>query len=380
MVYFNSKDDNKMLSCDWLSFCGYLTQPSENSLPDLLCPDGYRVELLQGNNIFKFRAILYDFHGDKILTVLWMPKSSMMKYNLALFEVANQWLYCNGGIERAIKLSSEMFDYTFASITRLDLCVDFYASKKRLKIIEGLRLKRYYVGAKREGNIWWHSEVGDDYIHDINFGSRKSSFKWKLYDKSREIDAIGECKKPHILSCWIENEMPIHKIWRLEVSITKLDEIRIEDKTRPLEVKHGCVIYLKRCLSLSDLNDETFYLLYSDFYHRRFQLRKNEGHTRTVNDTRVFLFKMDLVRFTFPKVTKETEKRDNSMMYRLIEMINNSHGIINNDVFNGLANALFFYVKFNHLDNLFIKNSGCDVEEWLSQKAENVGCGLKNML
>ena len=54
-----------LISSDWLTFSVKLS----NEYAEPTAPKGYRLELYDGNNIFKKRAILFDDIGRKLFTL-----------------------------------------------------------------------------------------------------------------------------------------------------------------------------------------------------------------------------------------------------------------------------------------------------------------------
>lgn len=379
MIYVNSPGQKLMMSIDWLQWSGFLVTEGFNSLPDLICPETYRMEVLDGNQIFKYRAILYDMMGRKVITMLWKPKSYIMKYNLVVFQVANYWFYNGEPIDHVIKLAADCFDYSFATMTRLDICVDFEMKRKQKSIIKGLYHHRIICGGKQEGNLWWHVDQGEEFPHDFNFGSHKSDIKWKLYDKSRELK-VGDEKedKPYIVNSWKDNGMDIYKIWRLEVSISGFNNIFI--KNQPLEnvVRKGVVVdvrYSGRRVELTDINDFTMFEIFSNMYHKRFQLLKKQ-HTRRANDERVWLFDIENRKILVPIKREPGNHVDHHIMYDLIRVIEDDSAKRNTRMLENACSALFWYVKFNRLDKLFTGIKQRDIEDYINDKIDDVGNGI----
>lgn len=370
-----------MMSYDWLQWSGYLIGSGQNSLPDMECPEGYRLELLEGNNVFRYRGILYDCLGTKLLTMLFVPKSHLIQYNLITFQIANSQLYDQSNIDRVISLSAQCFIYQFATFSRIDIAVDFELNYKRRNIIKGIYYHRIKIGGKRQGSIFWSKVDGDEFPHDFNFGSIASNYKWKLYNKSLELNVGDDEKvqKPYIIDAWMQNSMNIYKIWRLEVSINDFTKFFVGNMPSGID-KHGNVDYTRRRLSLEDISDLMMHNIMCDLYENKFVLKK-DGHTRMYNNERVYLFELEKHKVICKADTKsETESPDNSVMHHLIKVIESDDAKCNTDMMVSTCDALFSYVKYRGLDNLFIKYKNMDVEQWCRMMIDNVGVGIVNNL
>lgn len=384
MFYYNYNKQKTMMAIDWLQWSGYLIGDGVNSLPDLECPETYRLEILDGNKIFKWRAILYDYRGRKVITMLWSPKSQLMQYNLITFQVSNLWFYETENIQSVIDLAASCFNYQFATFSRIDICVDFELGRKQKKIIRGLYNHTIVCGGKREGSIWWSVDNGEDFPHDFNFGSFKSSIRWKLYNKSKELKVGTDCEeKPYIINRWLENGMDKTIIWRLEVSINDFNKFYIKNQpynvTTTITTKESMVIYNSRTLVLDDINNLMMMEIYSDLYYKRFQLLEKK-HSRRENDTRVYLFELEHHKIITPVKQKEGNHVDNSVMSNLIRVIESDGAKRNIKMLQSSCDALFWFVKYNSLDNLFTKYKNMAVENWIEEKLSLAGDGIVRLI
>ena len=376
MILIENGKQKLLMSIDWLQWSGYLITEGLNTLPEVYCPDTYRLEILEGNNVFKWRAILYDYAGVKVLTIMWCPKSRQMPWNLVTFQVANYWFYTADDIMEVVNLAAEVFDYQFATFTRLDICVDFELNKKQKSIIKGLYRKNIYCAGKHsQSEFDSKTDDGDMLAHDFNFGSFKSAIKWKLYNKSKELNVDTDHQdKEYIIYAWKQNEMAYYKMWRLEVSIKDFNKITTDKE--PMSVKKKGVIYSQRMLDFSDLTNQRIYEIYASMFSKRCVFRKRK-HTRAANDEQVYLFRLDDVNFLHTKRTQKRENvSDNKPMYSLISIIESNHCKRNADLLKSSCDALFAFVKHNHLENLFETLKGCDVEKWCEQKEYECGSGV----
>lgn len=378
MIYINNKTDHLMMACDWLEWSGYLVGDGVNSLPDIECPDTYRLEILEGNNVYKYRGILYDYQGRKVLTFLWCPRNRLLHYNLITFQVANIWLYTTDDIQDVIKLASDCFIYQFATITRLDICVDFELTRKRRGYIKGLFAHKIYCRNKREGSIFWSKTDDELFPHDFNFGSFKSAIKWKLYNKTLEL-RVGEEEpdKPYIIDAWQNNNMNIYKIWRLEVSIKDFNKLYVKDM--PLGKTDKGVKYSGKPININDVGNLLYYQLYADMYYNRFDLRKR-GHTRACNDEPVRFFALDYSKYLVSINKDSTSSVDNSNMYNLIKVIESDNCKRNEYLMDAACDALFYCCKFNNSEGLFERVKGKSLNDYINEMRDSVGDGIVRCL
>lgn len=200
-----------------------------------------------GTNVWSRRAMLYNDHGEKVLTLLSEPKSSMLDSSLALVEIANEWLYHGIGVRGVLIKLRWCVPYVVLGVSRLDLAVDFTPNERLQRQIMGLAIGKLRVGMKQNGSGFW-SVNHDDWMpemwrdkriqHDMNWGHKESDVKWKLYYKSKELkDAVGGVgwDKPYIVDLWRESGLDINNVWRLEVSIKRCSKLMFHDK--PLGLK-----------------------------------------------------------------------------------------------------------------------------------------------
>lgn len=248
------------VNCDWWSFSIFSQGWSGN------LPKDFDVEELSGTNIFNVRRI-FQCRGSKVLTVLSSPKSTQfLSANMHLIEVGNRWLYDYCDL-RAI-LSCLFPDFIFSNLSRVDICVDFIADESKMSVIQGLSDGTYYVGGKSRGRVDYE-EGRQRRPFCMNFGSVESEVKWKLYNKSKEINATSpECSKPWIVAKWKDCGLPSSGIWRCELSYHP------SRFTNDMGMSLGMWdMYARELLG-------HFWL---ELYQRRFIIKKR-GHTRRSND------------------------------------------------------------------------------------------------
>lgn len=250
-----------LFNCDWFSF----SIVSHAVLP-VCVPEGVQEQVCTGTNIYRHRRI-YSLNGWKLFTVLGDPYSGILRPDLLLVEVGNFWLY------QPIDFWALLLQlYPFAKVnnlSRVDLCCDFTCSDEQMQVIRCLCDGSLYVSSKRSGVIFYDVEQNERVPKCLNFGSISSDVKWKLYDKTKEINATSpDCTKPYIRDAWRAAGLGIERVWRLELSY---HADKFEDPGR-LGFRFGSVYDV-----------EMIRLVFSELYDKRFSVRRR-SHTRAVND------------------------------------------------------------------------------------------------
>lgn len=281
------------VNLDWLSFSVLLKQQD----PVINCPDGYRLEQLSGNQVFAKRAILYK-DGEKALTLLWQPYSRAINPLIMTCQVANYWLYSSRFSAWFYVLQS-CVDCTFNNFSRIDVAVDFAASDRQLAMIRKIANNTVYMAAKDEDDVRRHTSKYKGVVtkmpYYISWGAINSQYKWKTYNKAREqntdrhlrtTDKNGNTsyvppEKPYIVETWEHAGMDITKVWRVELSISDVGQLRVEQATG-------------KKIDLTNVDDLGLWLeIFRDCLNRRFVLRKSQGHKRKCEDKRVYLLWLD---------------------------------------------------------------------------------------
>ena len=256
---------NLCINCDWLSFSVKI-----DPMGDVIAPKGYRFDKFCGTNVFKERWILSDKSGNKIMTFCCNPFSSALKDDIATCQIANQYLY-NPNPERLESLLSYFKKAKFNGLSRWDVCCDFNPTDAEYKTIRKLTEGSQYVSGKSEGSIFWHSEKYGEkefrMAHCMSWGSKSSFLKIKLYNKSLEINAANKelCSKPYIREEWENHLENINNVWRLEFSLTDVNQFGIDGR---------------RLLFSDSLSSDILCRFFSEVKAKRFIVRKNQGRRK----------------------------------------------------------------------------------------------------
>lgn len=375
---FKFHDIAYSINCDWLQY----SVRSKTANPELFVPDGYRLEIAQGTNIFENRALFFDACGRKVLTFLWKPYSKVIDENIITVQVANEFLY-KGDLRDTLSLVKQVIDCEYNNIGRLDLCCDFEITDKQLQIIKHLNSNHYYAARKHEGSTWWHevnqNGIKKKQIHCLTWGSAKSEIKVKLYNKSREQGLVGgvvqpdaaepaepEAAKPWIVENWKEMDMDVKKVWRLEFSLSGANQLR----------------WGGRRITLDEVSNWSWIVrTFFDLYHNRFVLRVNQrkvsGHHN--DDKRVELLDLPLDGEHLEWAENEREPRESkpaiTLLRSLMRNLENEVLQVSKPIFNQYAQTIINLVESARLNNYFQTVFLSSPEEYFSELGKSIGCG-----
>lgn len=223
-------------SIDWLTFNIKLKDINNPFIRD----EGiYAEEREQGTNIFKRIKDFYNTRDELIFTIVFQPHSKIIKQDFGQLQIANKWLYV-GNLSKLVYKIFFQSNFELVNISRIDLCTDFFNfvdTYKPLSFIQDVAKGNVIKVNPSSVNFW--GKTGDytiDY-HAMNIGDRESTFNFKLYNKTKELEEKHE--KGYIKTKWYKKlkgyeelikmkEKPT--IWRLEVSIKDWNKIKIDGK------------------------------------------------------------------------------------------------------------------------------------------------------
>ena len=238
-------------SIDWLTFNIKLKDINNPFIRD----EGiYAEEREQGTNIFKRIKDFYNTRDELIFTIVFQPHSKIIKQDFGQLQIANKWLYV-GNLSKLVYKIFFQSNFELVNISRIDLCTDFFNFVDSYKPVEFIN--DVAIGIVRKINPssinFWGKTNGfindvnnenDEEVykhgvkfHAMNIGDRESTFNFKLYNKTKELEEKHE--KGYIKTKWFKKlqgyeelikmkEKPT--IWRLEVSIKDWNKIKIDGK------------------------------------------------------------------------------------------------------------------------------------------------------
>lgn len=348
------------ISFDWVGFSLSLREMPKDA------PKGTKWNKMTATNVWSQRWVLYNEHGQRLFTLLFDPRSSILRRNAALLEVDNEWLYHGLGIDGCLRLMSHVARYDIDGLSRADLAIDFSPTPAQVDVILGLADGRYYVSGKRNGSGFWSSEKSDwcpdmwkgiKLPHCQSWGHKTSDVKWKLYYKTKELkDAVGGLgwDKPYIVDMWRQFGLEESNVWRLEVS-----------------VKHGnnhlvCGDKMTWPLLRNNVSG-----VFEALYRERFQVCKNEGHKDRTNDTRIDFIPMESFYQSFRnKRTVSLSKRNGriTLLRHLVQSCDTAEVLLDDDAREMVFGHIEHILQRDAMGKYFSAMVGKDFYEWIEDK------------
>lgn len=367
-MYFTYDKFNYVVNCDWLQF-SVTIEDIDNF--ELYCPEGFRMEIQGGNNVFRHRAILYRCEDSaKFLTLLWSPYSRLIKRDLMTCQVGNMLLY-NGGIKYAYRLLLECVPCYFNSMGRIDVCLDFATDDFIMSVIRKMWTGEYYIQGKREGSAFWHlaNDAKQQFVHCMSWGSKTSEIKVKVYNKTRELgitDDNIDGDKPWIVRQWITASLDIRKVWRIEFSLCSSGQLRWQ----------GQPIILDNVVSSQWLID-----VFLSLYNRRFVVRENlgmrQGHHND-DPIRVFLVlpkSSEMLRWGGTEDEPTATSDQITLLRRLMGALELPAAQCSEQMFSSLANTIMDLCEHKGVTSYFSHVYGDTPVNVLQSKFQSVGGG-----
>lgn len=281
---------NLSINCDWFAFS--CKSKSHYDEIELECPEEFSIEILSGTKQYRQRFIVYDNKGNKMLSVLLFPILKVIDEDLFLVEIGNYYLY-NGALKLCWIILNKIIPCKYNNPSRVDICCDFNPSYRQRNIIKGLDKGNYYIAQKKDWSKWGQN----DDAHQLSWGSKKSQFKWKLYNKSKELhvtEKFEEYDKPWIVDEWKVCQMDIYNVWRLEISMTDVSKLNLFDNK----------------ITFADIIDSAvIVMIFNEMMERRFVVRKKENHTRKSNDKEISFIELNVEKAKTTRAEPQFERQ-----------------------------------------------------------------------
>lgn len=257
----------QVVSCDWYGL-SCLCEPAYDGRA-LTLPEGMQALEQGGTAVYNHRWYIMSPEGVKVATILTKPKSPQIDARCTMIEVANYFLY-SALFHRVLDICLAALPLHVCGLSRVDLCCDFEMTPQRWEVVKMLEDGQAYLKGLRRGVVWWSKDGKFKYPHQLSWGGKESTFKWKVYYKYKELHDGGvESLKPYIEEVWKNAGMNPKAVWRCEVSIANTNSLRDLDNG-------GRVAY-------REWFDERV-ALYNDIYADKFVIRRGEGHADKRND------------------------------------------------------------------------------------------------
>lgn len=230
----------RCINIDWLEV--YVLEPiTELHDVDYFVHQGFEVmQRDYGTRIYEEMFTLLSLEGYPFIEVRRRPKSeAVLPINASHIRFCNRTCYLDNAAEVMLQFI-QRYHYTFVSISRLDICMDFERFDSG---DDPQRFVKRYIGHKYAkinqaeasahfDDVWERRD-----FNSLSWGSKKSDISTKLYNKTLELydEKLKAYKKPYIIQAWfeaglIDDPLRVIKknkegqeytpvIWRLEFSI-----------------------------------------------------------------------------------------------------------------------------------------------------------------
>lgn len=294
----------RCVNIDWLEvYC----EESNDEYPcnaEYFRKRGYQVEEREyGTRVYAEMFFILDNSGERVIEVRRNPKSGDSSFTgLSEFSThirLTNWVCYRDNCVSFLREFLVRHNYIFHRIFRIDICYDFTKfdsgdkpERVARRIIEKTYLKmnqgRIAVfGADNWATYDWET---------LSWGSPSSMVTTKMYNKTKEIAAMGN-KKPYIITQWmiaglIDNPISMTKrmpdgslqktdVWRIEFSIkSKADSWLVLEDISGKKMKKKAVPHH---LSLFDSRDKLWQRFQDLAYHYfRFKILSYKGVKRGV--------------------------------------------------------------------------------------------------
>lgn len=347
------------LSTDWLGLSIRLGGDVEHT------PAHHRWETYDGGtNVWQRRRCLFNERGEKVLTLLSSPKSTLIDPSMALVEIANEWLYHGLGVRAILQKLKWCVPFEIVGISRLDLACDFTPTAHQARVMMGMCRGAIEVSGKKNGVDWW-SINNDEWMpdmwrgkripHQMTWGHKESDVKWKLYYKTKELkDAAGGrgFDKPYIVDLWREAKLDVNNVWRLEVSVKHCNKLLFDD----------------RPLGLYEWGNNTV-AIYQSLYTSRFILSQagtRAAHRRPQHIPFLDVDKVNLVRCRTYDGDRTSSARI-ALLRRLVQSTEEDEVRFDGPTMQDVVNTITGIVKRDHLERYFEGMTGKSFEVWCEE-------------
>ena len=354
-----------LISIDWL---GLTLRTMSVPLPIA----GHQWREYSATNVWGKRRVLWSDEGDRVCTLLSEPRSTTIKSNMALLEIDNEWLYHGSGTEEILSKLATSFFFEIVGISRLDLALDFCPTEEQAEIIGKLAHGTAYVKGKQNGSDFWSVNTNDKLHpmwlgkrirHQMSWGHKTSSIRWKLYYKTKELlDAGGGqfMDKPYIVDQWRARDMDISNVWRLEVSLHHLNDYNLYGQRIDLDV----LKYQRASLFMS-------------LFNSRFKIREDEGHKDKTNDKIIEFLPVENLGSFFERAPAKTMREHHgriTLLRHLAASLDDEHIFLDKLSREAVLEHMSKIIQRDHLQNYFYVMVGKWFEEYANDVREHASC------
>lgn len=348
-MYFNYP---YAINVDWLSiYCHDRNQGNLNQI--FYEKSAYEFTLLpHGSRHFKELWEVYNEDGDKYAIIQRVPHSSIISSDGCIIQLCNRELYRpHYAAEFILFLSAHNF--TYKSISRLDVCFDSNILRNRLrhstfirKIMTGEVLKN------NQNKVQWNfssiANVGKPMeCNSCSFGSKSSGVSTKMYNKTLEMKE--QKNKPYITENWVCNGLNVNEdVWRIEISIKS-------DSSTTIRTETGEIFRLSADSLKMQQNVEDIFFSYAAKY---FVFKTNTGKKNKTRMPDLLIFPDERITTLHPvRITecKDSGRSDRIFLKKLLSL-QTEFAKADNQTFTALKEVINTFTLTRNLEVWKMKN------------------------
>lgn len=279
---------------------------------------------------------MMDGEGNKVATILCVPRSHIIDCKRCVVEIANRWLYYEDFHDVVDKVLG-ILPMAITGVNRVDLCCDFEMTDALYDTYKALARGDAYVKGLQGGDTWWKNlpvgSKGDGQgvervTNCLRWGGKDSVIKWKVYYKWLELQqAPPEEKKPYIQDLWRAMGFVDRHVWRCEVSVNGANALR-DLKMSPI-------------LPMTWYDDRV--RLFCDIYSDKFIVRRDEGHKDRRNDSVLPFLSVDgqrSIRHALPMSSRDDSDPERRVVCKLWRELTQTDTSCNRQLASVLCNSL----------------------------------------
>lgn len=288
---------NQIINIDWLAYSAYGIV-GETTLFN-------RFQVIpkeHGSQVFKnVASIVTNDTLEEVAQMQYNPRSSALKPNLVIVKLANRCLYEYDYV-KLIKTINKGLNLEYNSLSRLDICADFYTFKSisPQELIRQFLQRKLRRFGKSKYVLHGNQDRAQEYEY-LRFGSPTSDVVCYLYNKSLEMREVKH--KPYIVRQWsqlsynYEDITPAPDVWRLEFRLNG-------DNIKTLCDDNGEL----NALTLDALNNKTTLLyLYSALVGKFWRWAKPTA-SKFIDCKEVAMFEFDKTQFIVQEQRDERQE------------------------------------------------------------------------
>lgn len=226
---------------------------------------------------FKLVEEIYR-HGSRIATITRVPLSNILPADTILIKFDN-WVLYSFELFTYVTEFLALNNFTFKSISRLDVCADFQRFDNNMLPSNFIRnyLYGYYLrlGRTTASNAHFKQIKNDLSFNALKFGSNLSDISTYLYNKTLEMNSVKW--KPWIATVWYNAGFDMNKdTWRLEVSIKDCNKLIVNQDTSECSVINNLTILQRPFTRLlyGSLRDKYFSFVIKDEQVKKSRMTK----------------------------------------------------------------------------------------------------------